>query len=105
MAVSTFFWQTSVTKFIFCDDPMNVKKKKVSINIYSLCHQNLMLELKNYAENSKIALSGGAAMAAAINAGDGLGGRAGRPGLGHGLGGGGNFPGMEGLQVREEEKD
>ncbi|GFR70159.1 Bardet-Biedl syndrome 2 protein homolog [Elysia marginata] len=61
--------------------------------------QNLMLELRNYAENSKIALaSGGAAMAAAINAGDGLGGHAGRPGIGPGHPSGGNFPGMGQLQ-------
>ena len=42
-------------------------------------------------------------MAAAINAGDGLGGRAGLPGLGQAHAGGKNFPGMEGLQVGKVE--
>ncbi|KAK3767058.1 hypothetical protein RRG08_054106 [Elysia crispata] len=77
---------------------MDANVEQDTIRELSQRKQNLMLELRNYAENSKIALSGGAAMAAAINAGDGLGGRAGLPGLGQAHAGGKNFPGMEGLQ-------
>ncbi|XP_005107459.1 Bardet-Biedl syndrome 2 protein homolog [Aplysia californica] len=61
--------------------------------------QNLMLELKNYAENSKVAMTGGAAgLAASYGGQPGGGGGGGR--LGPGGGGPGNvpFPGMGGLQ-------
>ncbi|GFO26805.1 Bardet-Biedl syndrome 2 protein homolog [Plakobranchus ocellatus] len=76
---------------------MDANVEQDTIRELSQRKQNLMLELRNYAENSKIALAGGAAMAAAINAGDGHGGR---PGIGQG--GSSPFHGMgSGLQAGE----
>ncbi|KAH9519143.1 Bardet-Biedl syndrome 2 protein [Bulinus truncatus] len=68
---------------------MNTNVEQDTIRELSLRKQNLMLELKNYAENSKIALSGeGAALAAALS------GDFGRVG---GVPGKGGFPAVKGL--------
>uniref|UniRef100_A0A2C9L6U9 Bardet-Biedl syndrome 2 protein homolog n=1 Tax=Biomphalaria glabrata TaxID=6526 RepID=A0A2C9L6U9_BIOGL len=68
---------------------MNTNVEQETIRELSLRKQNLMLELKNYAENSKLALSGEAAVLAAALSGD--------LGRKNGAQGKGGFPGLKGL--------
>ncbi|KAK0055080.1 Bardet-Biedl syndrome 2 protein [Biomphalaria pfeifferi] len=68
---------------------MNTNVEQETIRELSLRKQNLMLELKNYAENSKLALSGEAAVLASALSGD-----FGRKNAAQGKGG---FPGLKGL--------